>query len=362
MLGRPELQLYFEDVPFWRANWHTEKGLFEPENEGKLAAIPPLPARVRPDAELRTAFPSDLVSPPRADKVCVFSTSEFGTFPAGSITDQIPLDEAHRLHDGIFEIVTSSVWSRNGYLTSGADPTRVRLIPLGVDPSIFYPPRRKQRDAARAKYKIADDDFVFLNIGAMTENKGIARILRAFCAILETHPNARLLLKGLEALYPSYEMFKGTMMASVGVANLGRLFSRLTYIGGSMSFREVAELHHAADCYVSPYGAEGFNLPALEAVASGLPLICTSGGPTDDFTTEDFSLRIRSEVIKGRVSGGDASWFAPDEAHLRELMERVIIDKQFRNKASVAGPRHVAEGFLWSHSVDKLLDVMFPRS
>jgi glycosyltransferase involved in cell wall biosynthesis len=367
MLRRPDLELYFEDKPFWNERWQTTAGIFDTADEKAVMAIPPMPPLVRPDAELRTGFPTDIVTPPLADKVVAFSTSEYGMLPAGSITDRIPLEEAHKLHNGTIEIVTSSVWSRNGYLNSGADPTRVHLVPLGVDTSIFHPATPEERATARLKFQIGQDDLVFLNIGAMTENKGIRLLLRAFCAVLEKHPNARLVLKGLESLYSSYQMFKNTMMATVAGPDLARMFSRLTYIGGSLGIAEVAQLHHAADCYVAPYAAEGFNLPALEAVASGLPLICTSGGPTDDYTTPDFALRIRSELMKGEVSGGDKQWYpaiwlAPEEEHLQELMFRVIDDAAFRQRAWVAGPSYVAEKFTWKHSTDKLLRVLFPPS
>jgi glycosyltransferase involved in cell wall biosynthesis len=44
-------------------------------------------------------------------------------------------------------------------------------------------------------------------------------------------------------------------------------------------------LYNVADAYVTPYRAEGFNLPALEAQACGTPVVATRGGATDDFLT-----------------------------------------------------------------------------
>ncbi|MEG4807439.1 glycosyltransferase family 4 protein [Microcoleus sp. F8-D3] len=61
-----------------------------------------------------------------------------------------------------------------------------------------------------------------------------------------------------------------------------------------LSFAQIAELYQAADVYVSPYLTEGFNLQVLEAVACGLPIICTAGGPADDFTS-NFALQIESK-------------------------------------------------------------------
>ena len=50
------------------------------------------------------------------------------------------------------------------------------------------------------------------------------------------------------------------------------------HVSESLSFTGVRRLYHAADVLVSPYKAEGFNLPVLEAAASGLTVIVTLGG------------------------------------------------------------------------------------
>ena len=55
-----------------------------------------------------------------------------------------------------------------------------------------------------------------------------------------------------------------------------------------------------ADVYVSPYKAEGFNLPVLESMALGVPVIVTSGGPTDDFTNSKFAKYVDSERVPGQ--------------------------------------------------------------
>ena len=84
--------------------------------------------------------------------------------------------------------------------------------------------------------------------------------------------------------------------ADVGGRQRASFASRLIYFGRPMPFNRMVSLYHASDCYLSPYLAEGFNMPALEAAACGLPLICTAGGPTDDFVTDAFAHRIRSQV------------------------------------------------------------------
>ena len=137
------------------------------------------------------------------------------------------------------------------------------------------------------------------------------------------------------------------------------LRKRIAYVGDAKSFTELARYYQAADLYVAPYMGEGFNMPVLEAVACGLPVICTSGGPTDDFTTQEFALAINSSLKKSSGAQQDAEHFlVPDHSHLVELMFNAIEDRKWMEQARAAGPEFVLSGYTWKHIVDKLLPVI----
>lgn len=360
LLRREDIRLYFEDRPFADPVWQRATGLFSPENEQALANIPSLSSDFIPDVEFRIAFPYDLVSPPRARRTFVFGTSEYQFVSPDYISEGVPLAEAHALHNGAMTIVTPSNWSRDGFVSSGADPERVVVVPHGVDASFFYPPLIEQRSSAREKYNIGDGEFVFLNVGAMTGNKNVAMLLRSFAAVLKEHPNAKLFLKGIDALFPSKTLFMTAALQTLAGEDAALALPRVVYVGGSLSDAEMREIYHTADCYVSPYSAEGFNLPVLEAAATGLPIICTSGGPTDDFTTDDFARRVNSSRVSNDVNGTVANSLLPDEDHLRQLMHDVLVDDEFRRRARESGPGFVANGLTWRHVVDRLLAIFFP--
>ena len=117
-------------------------------------------------------------------------------------------------------------------------------------------------------------------------------------------------------------------------------------------------LYQAADAYVSPYRAEGFNMPVLEAAACGVPIICTRGGPTDDFVTDEFARRIDSRLVPATVQGETGTQLEPDADHLANLMLRIIDDTEFRTAAALAGPRHAAGHFTWDHAIDKTMPLL----
>jgi glycosyltransferase involved in cell wall biosynthesis len=359
LLRRPDITLYFEDAPFHSPRWSTITGLWPAAQEAAITQIPPPPADLVPDCELRVAFPYDLNRPPRGRRLCVFGTAEFYGVPNRSITGGVRLADAHaRAADAI--IVTPSTWSREGFLRSGAAPSRVEVIPHGVDPQLFHPPTPSERAVARVAFRAADDEFVFLFCGAMTGNKRIDLLLRAFAQVLREYPRARLFLKGLDALYSSQQLVD-RCISRLPPADAYRILPRLTYNGDSLTFPVLSQLHHMSDCYVTPYAAEGFNLPALEAAACGVPVVCTAGGPTDDFVTSDFARRIDSQLVNAStpdVLEGRA--LEPSLDSLVRHMIAVIEQREFRERAAVAGPAHVSAHFTWAKVVDRLLGVLLP--
>ena len=81
---------------------------------------------------------------------------------------------------------------------------------------------------------------------------------------------------------------------------------KILYDGSTLSTKQMAEFYLAADAYVSPYRAEGFNLPVLEASACGIPVICTKGGPPMIFSMRDLLLSLIASQ-RQRIPGGDIS-------------------------------------------------------
>jgi len=349
--------LRHHDLPYLRNSWHPASGLMPPGDEARLRQIPaPLDAETF-DAVYRIGFPLDLRPSPRTSRIVAFITCEAGGLGPSEIAGHIPLAQAHR--DGNAIIVTSSQWSLRGLLNSGADPERVKRVLLGVDGSLFQPLPPEPR--AQLRQRLGMSGFTFFFAGsAMTPNKGTDLLLKAAAIVAQSHPQLRLLVKGVDALYLARDIF-GSAVRLLTQAELNRLQTRLRYEGGTLTFAQLAQIYQAADAYVSPYRAEGFNLPVLEAIASGLPVICTRGGSTDDFTTDEFALRIDSVQIPILTQEPPERYaLQPNLDHLVSLMKQVIDDPTIAARARQAGPAFVAANFTWRHAVDRLLEVCCP--
>lgn len=324
------------------ADWRPVPGILPDAHEARLKALgAPDP---HPDAVIRVAAPYDFATAPGV-RTLVMVTSETRRIRPENVAGGIPIGAAVAASDAL--IHTPSRWSRDGLVANGIPADRITVIGHGVDTALWRPAGEAERRSLRRRLGW-DDAFVLLNVGAMTENKGIDLLLAGFAALLDTCPQARLVLKGLDAIFRSRDMVTA-LLKRLPADRRAAVASRVTYIGNSLPLADLAALFRAADAYVSPYRGEGFNLPVLEAAASGLPVVCTAGGATDDFTAPEFALRVEAALDEG------ARVLSPSPDHLLVQLRRCTEDEAWRQGARAAGPAFVAAGHTWRHAAAGLL-------
>jgi glycosyltransferase involved in cell wall biosynthesis len=353
LLRRGGVELRFADLPYYYDRWRRTRGIFTKEQEAALEALRPPEADFPPDATFTMRAERPDFSAPRSGRRCSFGTAEYRVLLEANRSG---LRSAAEVPDSV-SIVTPSRWAALAYERFGMPPERIHVVPHGIDPEILRPDAAARADARRALG--LQNAFVYLSIGAMTGNKGLDLLLAAFVRVLETEPDARLFLKGGDALYESRDMVRD-VIGHLSARDQEKLAQRLIYNGETYSAPMMADLLRAADVYVSPYRAEGFNMPVLEAAACGLPVICTAGGPTDEFTREDFAWRIHSTTEPMPSASGEAGeYVAPNFEHLVELMRRASRERGSLARVGAAGAAYAAENFTWDRVTDRLLEALF---
>jgi len=340
----------FHDLPYQDLKSPTVHGFLAPQDEQKVTLLTKVDANHSYDLCYRISYPFNFgnraLGGAKAKRLVVFGTAEH-QFLSADLAVKPDIDLLNS--DETFFVVTPSAWSAKGFLRLGLSPSRVKVIPHGVDPATFNG-NRSQREGVRNQLGLRG--FAFLHCGAMTRNKGVDLLIRAFRILIDKHHDVQLVLKGTDRLYGSNELVF-SYLNSLDYYGQRAVAEKLVYVGNVVSMSAMADLYRAADCYVSPYRAEGFNLPVLEAAACGTPVICTNGGPTDEFVSGTFCRKISSAFNEA----ANGSWLEPDLDHLVVLMEEALQDDNLRRTALVEGPSFVSREHTWDDIVDRLISV-----
>jgi glycosyltransferase involved in cell wall biosynthesis len=323
------VDLHHRDLPFFMPHWNardTGAG-FAPAQAAFIDGLLPLEPALA-DLVYRIAAP--IPAPDRrARRTLTFAVTEFG------LTDRSFADPAlppAAYGDGGNLVVTPSRWSRDRLLDRGFDEPGVRVVRHGVDRDGFAPLGAAERALNRRNLGFADDEVVFLNVGLPAWNKGIDLLTAAFAAVRRSHPRARLVIKDASRLYglDAEAVLRDLARRQPGVIT-PEVVGAISVVSGNMSQAEMRLLYGIADRYVSPYRAEGFNLPVLEALACGTPVIVSSGGATDDFCDGDGVIKVPSVFVRADLR--DHPGACRVEPHLPSLIERM-------DEAVRAGPLH----------------------
>ncbi len=152
-----------------------------------------------------------------------------------------------------------TVGSSNLRLAAGdhqaGDDDKLVLLPLGVDMASYHPaaaPPRKQ---------------TVLFAGSLEPVKDPELALRAFAALVESHPDARLVVVGSGSLRGRL----AALAAELGIADRVDLVGRV-------SRDRMPEIYRAASVLLITSRHEAQSMVAVEAAASGVPIVGTDVG------------------------------------------------------------------------------------
>ncbi len=295
--------------------------------------------------------------PPRFDKpengqLIVIQPWEYGYLPEAWIQP---------IKDNVDQIWCYSQYVRDVYTASGIPEAMTRVVPLGVDSEIFHPDAPEYQftnepGAGRLLETIAEgrDPFVFLFVGGTLHRKGIDILLDAYVKSFSAFNDVVLVIKdtGTQTVYKGQN-------SQAKILELCDDPTRpmIVYLDKDMRPHQLAGLYTAADCLVQPYRGEGFCLPALEAISSGIPVIVPDGGPTDDFIDGEVGWRLPAEMkqMEGDSVGpwkccGPIWQFEVTQHQLASTMHQVFINPPEAKKRGANGRKRVEKQWSWEQT------------
>lgn len=150
-----------------------------------------------------------------------------------------------------------------------------------------------------------------LAVGSIVPRKGYDVLVRALDRL--RNREWRLTIAGADDRSPATAAALRALVASSGLAE------RIA-ITGAISDRELNQLYSSADVFLMPSLFEGYGMVLAEAMARGLPIVCTTGGAASETAPDDAALKV-----------------APgDDIALAEALGRVIDSGQLRQSMAKA--------------------------
>ncbi|MBN9524336.1 glycosyltransferase, partial [bacterium] len=319
----------------------------------RLAGATPLPvpselaARVGDGADadvvVRHRWPPDFEPPAGRGAFVLVQPWEYGRLPRAWVEPILV---------GVDEVWAYSRAVGRCYVASGVPADRVRVVPLGVDPDRFRPGLDPLPLATAKRVRL-------LFVGGTTRPKGFDALLTAYRRAFTAADDVCLVVKDVGA----GTFYRGqTAEGLIAAHRADPAAPAVEYRAADLPEDELPRLYAACDALVHPYRGEGFALPVLEAMACGLPVAVTAGGPTDEFAPPAAGWRVPArvayfaeEAVDGRPTAGRPWWLEPDPDALVDVLRAVVADAAGR-VARGAAARRAALGWTWARTASAVED------
>lgn len=190
------------------------------------------------------------------------------------------LEIERQIAQGADRIVATAPQERHDLgVMYGADPSRIRVIPCGVNLELFRP---LDREEARAYAGIPAGRFLLTFVGRLERRKGVDTLLEAMGMLLTEGPDLPLHAvivgghpKEAEAEMPEQEAREHRRFQEI-IDRYG-MADRVTFTGG-LPQNVLYNYYSASDVTVVPSYYEPFGMTAVEALACGSSVIASRVG------------------------------------------------------------------------------------
>lgn len=209
-----------------------------------------------------------------------------------------------------------------------ADPSKLRIVPCGFNPSEFYP---KEKHASKRAIGIDSDQPLILQLGRMVPRKGIDNVIRAIQFLNDLPVSPKLVIVGGEETPEGVFECDELRRLKTLVHELG--LDKSVIFVGRKSRHELKTYYAAADVFVTTPWYEPFGITPLEAMACATPVIGANVGG-----------------IKFSVIDGQTGFLVPpnDPEALAERLRVLFNDEELLVQMGEAAFRHVHRNFTWT--------------
>ncbi len=218
----------------------------------------------------------------------------------------------------------------------------IYVVPLGFNPDIYHWFDRPKRPK-----------FTFIVAGTLSARKCPDMIKDAFLNVFKGIKDVQIIFKTPKHLPLEFK----------------EKDERITIINLTYSEAEMNHLYTAGDVFISASQGEGFGLPAIEAMATGMPAIVTNWSAPPDYMDEtigwllDYYMKnIDSDYFINRddpKSRCEIFGFAqPKQDHLEQIMKHCYDNQnEVRAKGEHAYEKMI-ENYTWQHTAKRIINIL----
>jgi glycosyltransferase involved in cell wall biosynthesis len=199
-------------------------------------------------------------------------------------------------------------------------------VPLGADDDL---PPAPARDAARAQLRVTGP--LLLSVGAIFNRRCLPDLLRAVTSLRHRWPDLAAEIVGEDRTHPPLDI--GGLVRGLGLERTVRQSGFVVEAG-------LAARYAAADVAVLLSEYEGFGLPALEAMARGVPVV-TSIHPSLNEIFGEAALLVDPHDVPA----------------IAQAVDRVLSEPGLR-EGMVARGRALASRYSWAETARRTADVI----
>ncbi|MFA5309410.1 MAG: glycosyltransferase [Dehalococcoidales bacterium] len=232
---------------------------------------------------------------------------------AGRLYTKLVLKRILNLADGV-HLMSSQLMKQGESI--GLDKTKAFTITRGVDTAVFHP--APPPAGLRESLGIGERDTVVLYAGRLDLVKGVGYLLRAAARVLPRRPAVKVLIVGEGSLRKQYEAYAAPLSPAVIFAGWRK---------------DIPRLMNAADIFVLPSLSEGAANVAMEAGASGLPVIASAVGEIPHIIVPGLTGEL---VAPGDVDG------------LAAALEKLLDSPALARQMGEAARKRMAEKYTWN--------------
>lgn len=211
----------------------------------------------------------------------------------------------------------------------------IEVAPNGVHPKAFPLMDRPKRDT-----------FTFLMMATLTLRKNPGNVIAAFSNLFRDDPAVRLVLK--------------TQSGTLGHLQFEGM-GNIEIIDEMADAKRLKQLLYEADCFVFPSRGEGFGMPPIEAMATGLPTIIADNTGMKDYADTRYNYVVKfshkSPAQRYPKSWGNVgNWYESDFNDLKAKMLYVYEHQAEAREKGKAAAQFVRDNFSYEVVAQRFIE------